>query len=303
MSGAAFPNSCWTTLALDAPWRFPPCRGHRSSNWPAWSRSPGGLHITHWSSQDLDRQAVADGIIDSISPRTVRRILDDVDLQPHRTHYWRTARLDGQFKKRAEKVLWCYGNAQRLANRGIWTVAVEEKPNLQVLERSPIRRALPGSIAQQEFEYTRHGTVNLLFFLIVHSGQMEVAVEASKDARHYMQELKAFRDRHRELKGVYLIQVGDPSHTAGATEEYLRGCRGWWQPRLTPAHGSWLNQAEMLIGAFGGRYLRRGSWVTREDLVDHALASVPEYNQFYAHPFEWTWTNQQMRLWFAKHAL
>ena len=49
--------------------------------------------------------------------------------QPHRTRYWRTARLDPLFKQRAEKVLWCYGNAARLARQGIWTVAVDEKPN------------------------------------------------------------------------------------------------------------------------------------------------------------------------------
>jgi transposase len=38
-----------------------------------------GLHITHWSSEDLARQAVADKIIPAISPATVRRILHDVD--------------------------------------------------------------------------------------------------------------------------------------------------------------------------------------------------------------------------------
>ncbi|MGA7500429.1 MAG: helix-turn-helix domain-containing protein, partial [Isosphaeraceae bacterium] len=37
-----------------------------------------GLHITHWSSQDLARQAVEDGIVGSISPATVRRLLHDV---------------------------------------------------------------------------------------------------------------------------------------------------------------------------------------------------------------------------------
>jgi hypothetical protein len=58
-----------------------------------------GLHITHWTSQDLARQAVADGIVDAISPRTVQRILHAVDLQPHRTRYWKTARLDSQFKE------------------------------------------------------------------------------------------------------------------------------------------------------------------------------------------------------------
>ncbi len=77
-----------------------------------------GLHITHWSSKDLARQVVADGIVESISPRTVRLILDRVDLQPHRTRYWRTTRLDPRFRARAEKVLWCYGNAERLARRG-----------------------------------------------------------------------------------------------------------------------------------------------------------------------------------------
>jgi DDE superfamily endonuclease len=261
-----------------------------------------GLHITHWTPEDLARQAIAGGIVDAISPRTVQRILHDVDLQPHRTRYWKTARLDAQFKERAEQVLWCYGNAERLARRGIWTVAVDEIPNLQVLERHPLRRAIPGSIEQQEFEYTRHGTVNLLLFLVVHTGRVEVAVEAKKDAEHYIGELRGFRRRHRGLKGVFLIQDGDPSHTSGDSAVYWSGCGGWWRPRFTPAHASWLNQAELLIRAFGHRYLKRNSWNRREELIEHVLASGPEYNCLYAHPFVWTWTNQKMRQWFVKHA-
>ena len=58
----------------------------------------------------------------------------------------------------------------------------------------------------------------------------------------------------------------------------------------------------MLIGAFGYHYLKRGSWTARQELIDHVLVSAPEYNRLYAHPFEWTWTNQQMRKWFDKHA-
>ena len=58
----------------------------------------------------------------------------------------------------------------------------------------------------------------------------------------------------------------------------------------------------MLVNAFEGRYLKRGSWPTREEMTEHALASWPEYNRHYAHPFEWTWTNDQMRRWFAVHA-
>ena len=158
-----------------------------------------GLHITHWSSDDLARQAVADGIVARISPRTVRNILSDVDLQPHRTRYWKTPRLDARFKERAEQVLWCYANAARLAEQGIWVVCVDEIPTFQVLERNPIRRAIPGSIEQQEFDYTRHGTVNMLVFLVVHSGLMELAFLASNDQEHYLPELELFRRQHKEL--------------------------------------------------------------------------------------------------------
>jgi hypothetical protein len=77
-----------------------------------------GLHITHWSSTDLARQAVADGIVAAISPRRVRRILAAVDLQPQRTRFWKTARLNAQFMERAVRVLWCYTHAEQLARRG-----------------------------------------------------------------------------------------------------------------------------------------------------------------------------------------
>jgi transposase len=261
-----------------------------------------GLHITHWSSEDLARQAMEDKIIPAISPATVRRILHDVDLQPHRTRYWKTTRLDARFKERAEQVLWCYANAARLAERGLWVVCVDEIPTFQVLERAPIRRAIPGSIEQQEFDYTRHGTVNMLVFLVVHSGLMELAFLANNDAGHYLPELELFHRQHKELRGVFLIQDGGSSHIAGGTQRYFAGSQGWWRPRYTPANASWLNQAEILIHSFKHYYLKRGSWKSQEEFKTHVLASWPEYNHRYAHPFEWTWTNQKMRQWFAKHA-
>ena len=127
------------------------------------------MHITHWTSEDLARQAVTGGIVPAISARAIRLILHNVDLQPHRTRYWRTARLDPLFKQRAEKILWCYANADRLARRGYGVVCADEMPNKQVLERHPIRRAIPGSI-------------NILTFLVVHSGRMRAVCVETKDA-------------------------------------------------------------------------------------------------------------------------
>lgn len=290
------------THARDTPWRFPPLQRAQIVELACLEPVAKGLHVTHWSGEDLARQAVVDGIVEAVSPSMIRRILQQVDLQPHRTRYWRTAKLDERFRQRAEKVLWCYGNAQRLARQGIWVVCTDEVPNLQVLERKPIRRAIPGHIERQEFEYTRHGTVNVLLFLVVHTGQMDLTVLGANDATHYIRALRQFRRRHRRLKGVFLIHDGGSSHIAGTTSEYLAGTAGWWRPRLTPAHASWLNQAEMLVKAFGGRYLKRASWADQSEFIAHVLASCPEYNMLYAHPFEWTWTNKQMRKWFAEHA-
>jgi hypothetical protein len=260
-----------------------------------------GRHVTHWSSAALARQAVADGVVDAISPALVRRISQRADLQPHRTRYWRAARSDERFRERAGKVRWCYANASRLARQGIWVVCTDEMPDLQVRERDPIRRAIPGYSEQQEFEYTRHGTVNVLLFLVAHTGRMELAVLGANDATHYIRALRQFRRRHRRLKGVFLVHDGGPSPIAAATTDYLAGCGTWWRPRLTPAHASWLNQAERLVNAFGGRYLKRGSWSARDEFIDHVSASWPEYNRLYAHPFGWTRTNNQMRNWFARH--
>jgi transposase len=261
-----------------------------------------GLHITHWSSVDLARQTVADRLVARISPRTVRDILSNVDLQLHRTRSWKTPRLDARFKERAEQVLWCYGNATRLAKQGIWVVCVDEIPTFQVLEHNPIRRAIPGSIEQQEFDYTRHGTVNMLVFLVVHTGVMDLAFLTKNDHDHYLPELELFRQQHKELRGVLLIQDGGASHIAGETEQYFANSQSWWKPRYTPANASWLNQAEILIHAFKHYYLKRASWKSQQQFKTHVLASYPEYNHRYAHPFDWTWTNQKMRQWFAKHA-
>jgi hypothetical protein len=259
-----------------------------------------GLHITHWTSRELARQAMADGIVPQVSARTVRDILHEVDLQPHRTRYWKTARVDANFKRRAERILWCYANANPLMKRGFLVVCVDEMPNLQAIERKPIRHAIPGAIEQQEFEYIRHGTVNVLLFLIASTGQMRAFCLERKDVAHYIEALEQFRRNYDQMKGVFLIQDGDPSHTAIATARYFQA-NPWWRPRFTPAHASWLNQAELLNDTFSLYYLKRMSWPNRQALINQIQAAWPEYNRLFAHPFQWTWTNQKMRKWFAQH--
>lgn len=261
-----------------------------------------GLPITPWSSADLAPQAVVHGMVPAISAATGRRILPPVALPPHRTRYWKPARWDAAFKPRAERVWWGYSHAAYLAQQGLWVVCVDEIPNHHGLERDPIRRAIPGAIAQQAVEDKRHGTVTLWVFLVVHPGQMEIVILERKDAQHYIHALQQFRAQHAHRKGVFLIQDGAPSHTAGATQDDLAQGAGWWRTRYTPVHAAWLNQAEILIHSVSHRYLRRQSWHSRDAFLPHVIAAWPEYNDRYAKPIQWTWTHPKMRKWFAKHS-
>jgi hypothetical protein len=73
------------------------------------------------------------------------------------------------------------------------------------------------------------------------------------------------------------------------------------RPRLrvlyTPVHASWLNQAELLLRAFGAKCLTRFDADSRQHLIDHLLASWREYHQRFAHPFKWSWTRRDMPAW------
>ena len=66
---------------------------------------------------------------------------------------------------------------------------------------------------------------------------------------------------------------------------------------FTPPHSEWLNQAELLLKIFTMHYLKRGSGRSRQELIDHLYASVPEYNRLFAHPTNWRWTRRDLRDW------
>ncbi len=155
----------------------------------------------------------------------------------------------------------------------------------------------PGQIERQEFEYKRHDTVNFLVFLGEHSGEMRACCLDKNDSEHLCRVLPQSLRPFRKWRRVHLIWDGGPSHTAESTRAFLRLYDSWLRVLYTPAHASWLNQAELLLKSFVLRYLKRGSWRSRDDLIEHLLASAPEYNRLFAQPIDWSWTGRNMRDW------
>ena len=262
-----------------------------------------GLHMTHWSTRSLAQVAIERGLAPAISHSTVALILRAANLQPHRSRYWKTATLDDAFIEAAAPILWCYERAFDLAEKGQLVLSLDEKPNIQALERRRrTRLILPGQIEQQEFEYIRHGTVNFLVALVVHTGKMHGFCLDRNDGEHLRHVLPVLFRAHRRARRVHLIWDGGPSHTAEETTTWLRTHYPHVRSLVTPPHASWLNQAELLLRAFGERYLKRGDWKSRECLIAHLDASWREYNERFAHPIKWSWTRSKMRQWVERHA-
>jgi hypothetical protein len=87
------------------------------------------------------------------------------------------------------------------------------------------------------------------------------------------------------------------SHISGDTLDFFEELAPRVQGLFTPSNASWLNQAEALLEAFSECYLLRGSWHSRPAIVQHILNGTHEYNQRFAHPFEWNWSCRNFPFW------
>ena len=282
---------------------FPPLQ-RVDIEWLACCEPAGlGLHMTHWSTRSLARVATARGLVPKIAHSTVSLILRTADLQPRRSRYWKTPTLNAGFEQSAARVLWCDERAFDLAARGEVVLCLDEKPNIQVLQRRyPTRSGRRGQIERQEFEYIRHGTVNFLVALEVATGRMRGWCLDRNDGEHLRAVLPELVREHRHARRLHLIWDGAPSHVAAETTAFLRTCYPHVRPLVTPPHSSWLDQAELLLRAFSARYLHRGDWRSRQQFIEHLEASWREYNRLFAHPFAWSRTRQKMHAWIKRHS-
>lgn len=261
-----------------------------------------GLEMTHWSTRSLAEIAMERGLVPDIAHSTVSLILRNADLQPHRSRYWITPTLNAEFLRRAGRILWVYERVEALKAQGEIALALDEKPNIQALQRvRPTQLMRPGQIERQEFEYERHGIVNFLVLLNIYNGQMRSCCLDKNDSEHLCRALPGLLQPFHSYRRVHLIWDGGPSHTSAATASFLQSHYGSRLSILfTPAHSSWLNQAELLLKSFEVRYLQHGDWTSRQQLIDHLYASTPEHNRLWAQPINWSWTRRDLHKWAEK---
>jgi len=64
---------------------------------------------------------------------------------------------------------------------------------------------------------------------------------------------------------------------------------------FTPKHCSWLNQIEMWFSMLMSKLLRRGNFMSREQLKTRILDFIDYFNRTMAKPFKWTYQGKALK--------
>jgi transposase len=247
--------------------------------------------FSHYSVRDLARLVAGRGEILTMSPATVQRILAALVLKPHRVRYFLT-RTDPEFERKMAAIVDLY-LAPPPNSR---VLCVDEKTGIQALERlHPTLPLRPGLVERQEFEYLRHGTVNLFAAFDVGTGTVFAQCyqrHTNLEFRHF---LRALRARDPDSRW-HLIVDNASYHKKQAVLDWCAAQRPQVTLHWLPAHGSWLNQVEIWFSLLSRKCLRRASVRSPLDLRDLIHRFIKTWNTHFAHPFEWTYTGKPLAL-------
>ena len=283
--------------------------------------------VTHWTPKELAQEVVKRGIVKSISPRTIGRILDEADLKPHQSRYWLNNERDKNpedFDKRVIKLCSIYGDAQALHKNGVNIVCVDEKTGIQALEHLyPLRPMQSGSPEQREHSYNRHGTQCLTGNFEVATGQiLAPTIAKTRTEEDFVDHI--INTIGTDPEGVWIFVLDQlNTHKSESLvrlvaleckiqdnlgEKGKSGILKSMETRMkfledenhiirfifTPKHTSWMNQIEIWYSILYRRLLKRGSFKSEEDLRNKILAFIDYFNKTLAKPFKWTYAGRPL---------
>ena len=194
---------------------------------------------------------------------------------------WCVPKLDDEYIARMMDVLEVY---ERPYDPLRPVVCFDEKSK-QLLDRkrqcSPVKRGKPKRV---DYEYVRHGTVNL-FVAVEPKGKKRMVTvtrrRTGKDVALMFEQL--VQTTYKTAHKVVLVLDNLNVHNAKTIEKHLPCDRAkallerieW---HFTPKHASWLNMAEIEIGAISAQLLGRDI-ATFQDMQKHVAAWVGLRNQ------------------------
>jgi transposase len=246
-----------------------------------------GRSLSQWDSTELARQLVRDGVVESISPQTIQRILTHHKLKPWRHHLWLspTVPRDAAFATQVTELATLYTRPLRG-----WEMVrcVDEKTSLQPRTRkAPTLAAQPGRPVRVEHEYARTGALNLFAGFDTRTGHVYATTAERKRQGEFIAFLAQLdREIAPSIKTIHVVLDNVRMHKGKHVQAWLAT-----PPRFVfhfpPVHCSWMNQVEQWFSILQRQRLRIADFADKKHLSQRLLAFVAEWNE-HAHPFQWS---------------
>lgn len=244
--------------------------------------------LSLWTCAELARTLARDGLVDSISPQSVQRILLGHELKPWRVHHWLSAKVprDEAFKAATLNIMDLY---TRGLAKGERVLCVDEKTSLQPRPRTEkTLPAQPGNVpVHVEHEYARAGATNLLAAFDTRTGEVIGICRRRKRQAEFIELLeKIDRTTPTSNDRIHLVCDNVRMHRGRLVREWLAQ-----HPRFTmhftPVHCSWMNQVEQWFGILQRKRFAAPNFADIAELEERIEAFIREWNGT-AHPFRWT---------------
>jgi transposase len=249
--------------------------------------------LAQWDCAELARTLVRDDIVESISPATVRRILQHHKLKPWRHHLWLSPKRprDAEFYRRVEDIIDVY--TRELDSDEI-VYCIDEKTSIQPRPRTratlpalPGTPESPGKPNRVEHEYHRGGALNLFAAFDTRTGRVLGQCYDRKRQIEFIDFLEFIeRETPAAIAKIHLVCDNVPTHHGKQVKQWLAS-----HPRIifhfTPVHCSWLNQIEQWFSILARKRLSFSDFPSKEVLAERLLAFIAEWNAV-SHPFKWS---------------
>lgn len=262
-----------------------------------------GIPLSRFSRLELAREAVARGIVASISGATIWRWLSADALRPWYHRSWIFPR-DPDFETKAGVVLDLY--------QGLWqgrqlrpdeyVICADEKTSLQGRIRlHPTQAPAPGQTMRVEHEYKRGGALAYLAAWDVRRAKVFGRCEQTTGIKPFerLVEQVMTQEPYASATQVFWIVDNGSSHRGKAAVKRLK--RAW--PTLTlvhlPVHASWLNQIEIYFSIVQRKVLVPNDFASLAAVEERLLAFEGRFAET-AQPFEWKFTRRDLAIAMAK---
>jgi transposase len=247
-----------------------------------------GRSLSQWDCTELARHLEREGVVESISGRTVQRILANHKLKPWRNHMWLNKKKprDAEFYRQVLHIVDLY---TRPAKPTELYLSYDEKTSLQPRPRK--HKTKPARPENQpnlcEHEYARDGALQLFAAFNIRSGIVYGQCHDRKRQHEFIQFLEHLDATIPEtITTVHMIGDNLKVHSGKEVQKWLLD-----HPRFlfhfTPVHCSWLNQIEQWFSILQRKRFRLIDFASKEDLAKKIMQFIDEWNE-HAHPFNWT---------------